>query len=77
MPLASMKDLLLFALRSAQRGDTVGEDPARHDQRLRRSKPACRAQSSPSTDRNVDRLQVICEALETFPSGQRCVAWKG
>jgi len=79
MPLVSMKDLLLFALKDLHSAET----------QLARTLPAMiKGSGAPSlrralnhhlrrTEEHVDRLQVICEALETFPSGQRCRGMEG
>ena len=79
MPLVSMKDLLLFALKDLHSAET----------QLARTLPAMiKGSGAPSlrralnhhlrrTEEHVDRLQVICEALETFPGGQRCRGMEG
>ena len=79
MPLVSMKDLLLFALKDLHSAET----------QLVRALPAMiKGSGAPSlrralnhhlrrTEEHVDRLQVICEALETFPGGQRCRGMEG
>lgn len=79
MPLVTMKDLLLFALKDLHSAET----------QLVRALPAMiKGSGAPSlrralqhhlrgTEEHVDRLQVICESIETFPGGQRCRGMEG
>jgi ferritin-like metal-binding protein YciE len=79
MSLVSMKDLLLLQLKDLYSAET----------QLVRALPAMiKGSGAPAlrralqlhlrqTEEHVDRLQVICEALDTYPGGHRCRGMEG